>query len=290
MGLERGRAMIDRVLDLLKYQWLIELKDRVKASHVWQYSTFITYYILFTLFPLIVGVMNAVKFHQLNLDRFFELSRLVLPEQIAERLVVDFQVIYDNSTFGIYLIAFISSVWTISMMMNSLIMGLNDAYGVPSRRHIIVTRLYAFVFLLVLLGWFGAVGMVIYVCQLTGILRGIILLLATFFTWCFLYRFGPNAHQSWRQVIPGALLATGSIFIASIIYLLVLAYIPPGSILVTLLGGFLIILSVLQKVNMMVLVGGMLNAYLIEQQGEIEVKGDNSRFIKLLQTLSIIDW
>lgn len=40
---------------------------------------------------------------------------------------------------------------------------------------------------------------------------------------------------------------------------------------------------------MMVLIGGMLNAYLIEQQGEIEVKGDNSRFIKLLQTLSIID-
>lgn len=38
--------MIDRVLDLLKYQWLIELKDRVKASHVWQYSTFITYYML----------------------------------------------------------------------------------------------------------------------------------------------------------------------------------------------------------------------------------------------------
>ncbi len=281
--------MVDKILKKLKFDWIIEVIDMASEGKIWQYSTFITYYIFFTLFPLFVGVINAFQFHNIDITIIHRLLHNVLPSVLSERLVNDVNVIYENSHFGIYLIALISSIWTISWITNSIVMGLNQAYGVGYRRNILVLRLLAFSFTIGLAVWFGLVSAFLQQAPLNNIQVIIILLMVTFFTSWFIYSIVPNAKQKYYQTLPGAIIVTLSFLVAGIIYVLLMGLLPSDSILFTMLGAFMIIFAITQKLAFFILVGGLANRYFIERrEGQVTAKNEDSSFLKLLIRLNIL--
>lgn len=271
--------MIDKLLKKLDYDWIRRITEIVSSGNLWQYSTFITYYIFFTLFPLAVGIINAFQFHNLDVTILHSLLYRILPPVLSERLIIDIDVIYSNSSFGIYLIALISSIWTISWITSSIVMGINRAYGVGYRRNLIVLRLLAFSFTIGLAVWFGLVSVFMQTVSMTNWQIVACLLTVTFLTAWFVYTFIPNAKQKYYQTLPGAIIVTLAFLIAGTLYFLIMRVVPQNSILFTLLGAFMIIFAITQKLAFAILIGALANRILIEkQEGEVEPRGEESSF------------
>ena len=280
---EGGESVLDKLLNLLQLNWLTHLLKKVRSGNVWQYSTFITYYIFFTLFPLAVGVINAFQFHGINLNLIHRLLRKVLPAILSERLINDVNLIYNRSSVGIYLIALISSIWTISWISNSLMMGMNNAYGVGHRRNIIVLRLLAFCITIGIALWFTLIGYILSVNDIPFSMDILIMTIVVFLTSWALYLVMPNVKQKVYQTLPGAFVVTGAFLLAGAIYAALMTWMPSESIFFTLLGAFTVIFMITQKMSLAILVGALANRMLIEkQEGYVRPKGEDSRFIQLL--------
>ena len=46
---------------LPKRDWAKNITNRVREGEIWQHSAFVTYYVLLTTFPLIVGIINWLQ-------------------------------------------------------------------------------------------------------------------------------------------------------------------------------------------------------------------------------------
>ncbi len=282
--------MIDKTLNLLKMDWLLDILNNVRSSNIWQYSTFITYYIFFTLFPLAVGIINAFQFHNLDITILHQLLYRILPSVLSERLITDVNIIYEHSSFGIYLIALISSIWTISWITNSIVMGINRAYGVGYRRNIIVLRLLAFCFTLGLALWLALVSVFLQINDFSTSVNIIIVLIVVFLTSWFVYTLIPNAKQKITHTLPGAVIVTGAFLLAGIIYAVLMSYMPNDSIIFTMLGAFMVIFAIVQKLALAILVGALANRMFIEkQEGEVTPRNEDSQFVKFLIKLNILE-
>lgn len=282
--------MVDKVLNSVKMDWILDVLSSARSGNIWQYSTFITYYIFFTLFPLAVGIINAFKFHSLDITILHQLLYRILPSVLSDRLITDVNVIYEHSSFGIYLIALLSSIWTISWITNSIVMGINKAYGVGHRRNIIVLRLLAFCFTVGLAIWLALVSIFIQMNELSLTVSIIIILVVVFLTSWFVYTFIPNAKQKMTQTLPGAIIVTGAFLLAGLIYAVLMSFMPKDSIIFTMLGAFMVIFAITQKLSLAILVGALANRTLIEkQEGKVTPKNENSRFITCLIKLNILE-
>lgn len=59
---------LENLLDRLpKRDWAKNITNRVREGEIWQHSAFVTYYVLLTTFPLIVGIINWLQQLQLEL-------------------------------------------------------------------------------------------------------------------------------------------------------------------------------------------------------------------------------
>lgn len=282
--------MIDVVLNKLKLDWILEITEKVKSGGIWQYSTFITYYIFFTLFPLAVGVINAFQYHNLDITILHRLLHRLLPVVLSERLIRDVNLIYEHSSFGVYIIALVSSIWTISWITNSIVMGINKSYGTGYRRNIIVLRLLAFSFTLGLTAWLTLVSLFLQNVPISTTATIIVVLLVIFITSWFVYTFIPNAKQKLYHTLPGAVIVTVSFLLAGIIYSLLMNFLPADSIIFTLLGAFMVIFTITQKLALAILIGALANRIFIErQEGQVQPKNEDSRFVKMLIKLKVLE-
>lgn len=282
--------MFDRLLNKLRLDWVLDITDKVKKGGIWQYSTFITYYVFFTLFPLAVGVINAFQFHEIDIKILHQFLYNWLPVVLSERLIMDVNLIYENSSFGIYIIALVSSIWTISWITNSIVMGINKAYGTGFRRNIVVLRLLAFAFTIGLAIWLTLVTVFLQSAELPFRTNIIILLMVVFLTSWFVYTFIPNAKQKLYQTLPGAVIVTLSFLLAGIIYYLIMVYLPHDSIIFTLLGAFMIIFAITQKLALAILIGALANRLLIEHlEGEVHPKNEDSHFVHFLIKIKFLE-
>lgn len=282
--------MIDVVLNKLKLDWILEITEKVKSGGIWQYSTFITYYIFFTLFPLAVGVINAFQYHNLDITILHRLLHRLLPVVLSERLIRDVNLIYEHSSFGVYIIALVSSIWTISWITNSIVMGINKSYGTGYRRNIIVLRLLAFSFTLGLTAWLTLVSLFLQNVPISTTATIIVVLLVIFITSWFVYTFIPNAKQKLYHTLPGAVIVTVSFLLAGIIYSLLMNFLPADSIIFTLLGAFMVIFTITQKLALAILIGALANRIFIErQEGQVQPKNEDSRFVKMLIKLNVLE-
>ncbi len=96
-----------------------------------------------------------------------------------------------------------------------------------------------------------------------------------------LYYLVPNVRQHWRDVLPGTLFSTVVFVAAGTAYYLFLRLIPEESTFYTTVGAFTFVMVLLQMMNMMVLVGGVLNAVLQRRKyGRVTEKNDTSEFLR----------
>lgn len=274
-----------------KKDWIKEIATRIREGEIWQHSTFMTYYILLTLFPLLVGIINGLQAFGEKLTGLAWFIYRIAPEPLAEIVVQDMLVVFESSNVGIFVIAAISTIWTVSWTMAATLMGLNKAYGVKNRHNIVLLRFLAFLQTFVFAAWIGLIILLIQNLSSTSFGRWAIFIPLVFLTFCFLYYFVPNVVQKFRNIIPGAIFSTSALLIGVVCYRLFLTLLPEDSTFFTLTGSFMVLLAILQKLALAILAGGTINATIMQMRsGDILAKNENSKFVRLIDRIGILNW
>lgn len=274
-----------------KKDWIKEIVTRVREGEIWQHSTFMTYYVLMTLFPLLVGIINVIQVFGGKLTGLAWFIYRIAPEPLAEIIIQDMLIVFESSNVGIFLIAAVSTIWTVSWTMAATLMGLNKAYGVKNRHNIILLRILAFLQTFAFAAWIGLMILFIQNLSTTSLGRWAVFTPLVFLTFCFLYYFVPNVVQRFRNVLPGALFSTAVLIIGVIGYRLFMTLLPEESTFFTLTGSFMVMLTILQKLSLAILAGGTINATIMQMRtGDICAKNENSKFVRLIDRIGILYW
>lgn len=280
---------LDPLLNYIpKLDWINDMSSRVRKGEICQHSAFVTYYVLLTAFPLVVGIINWLQQFEQGLAAPVWFVYRIAPYPLAEQIIQDMVQIYESSNVGVLLVATISTVWTVSWTMASTLMGLNRAYGVKQRKNIVVLRILAFLLTFVFAAWITLIVFVINGVTTSSLGRWALFLPLTFVTFAMLYYLVPNVIQRIRNVIPGALFSTAALLVAIIGYRLFLNQLPEDSTFFTMTGSFMVLLALLQKMSLAILAGGSINATFMQmQEGHIGEKNENSKFVRFLKKIGL---
>jgi len=183
------------------------------------------YFIVLSVFPLLVLVLALLRYTGLQVSTLTDLISGFLPEALlpaAKRLILS---TYQNTSGAVVSLSALTGLWSASRGVYGLLTGLNAIYQVPENRGYFYTRgisvLYTFLFLLVLLATlvlnvFGTTllmalplnhSLLQFLWELVDWRFLITLLLQTgLFTAMFMVL--PNKHNTFRDSLPGALMAS----------------------------------------------------------------------------------
>ena len=274
-----------------KKDWIKEISMRIREGEIWQHSTFVTYYVLLTTFPLLVGIINGIRAFGGTLQPIAWFIYRIVPGPLSEIIVEDMLQVFESSHVGIFIIAAVSTVWTVSWIMAAILMGLNKAYGVGNRKNVVTLRFLAFLQTFVVAAWIGFIIFFIRTFTASSLGRWAVFVPLVFISFCLMYFYIPNVVQNIKNVIPGALFSTAALLIGVFGYRLYLSQLPDDSTFFTMTGSFMIMLALLQKMCLAILAGGTINATFMQMRsGDIVPKNENSKFIKLINKTKIAKW
>lgn len=221
------RRIIENIKDLLRY--LTRQKIGIHAAAA-------GYFIVLSVFPLLVLILALLRYTGLQVERLTDLLEGFLPDALmpaAKRLIVS---TYQNTSGAVVSLSALTGLWSASRGVYGLLTGLNAIYQVPESRGYLYTRsisvLYTFLFLLMLLitlvlNVFGTsllqllplqnLSMLQFLWELVDSRFLLMLLLQTgLFTAMFMAL--PNQRNTFRDSLPGALLASAGWLVFSDLY------------------------------------------------------------------------
>lgn len=262
-----------------------------------------TYYALLSAIPLLsaVGASLGLLRHVLARDQVLSLEQAIvsgvrelLSPELSEDLVVPLvQDLLAQERAGIALGSLLLSLWLGGRIFRAAIRALDDAYAVDERRSlpqqwglslgfalgavVVVTVLVALVVIGPLLGgarWLAeetGVGLSIDPLWTVGRWPVVFSVAIAFLAW--LYRSGPNVDNTWRQCLPGAVVAAIALVLVATGFRLYVQVAGPGGPSVEtadeavvagaqLVGAMLAGVLLVWASSIAVLLGGVVNAEL----------------------------
>lgn len=153
-------------------QWvrkLVAATRKVSKLHISVYAAHASFFIVLSVFPLLVLMLGLLRYTGISVDTFTEALEGLIPQALlptARRIILG---AYQNTSGTIVSISAITALWSASRGVYSLLTGLNAVYGIEESRGYIYTRticmLYTFGLLIVL-----TLTLVLYVFS-TGLLQ-----------------------------------------------------------------------------------------------------------------------
>ena len=253
-------------------------------SKIGIYAAGAGYFIVLSVFPLLVLILSLLRYTGLQVQTLTDLVAGFLPEALmpaAKRLILS---TYRNTSGAVISLSAITGLWSASRGVYGLLTGLNAIYGVQENRGYLYTRsisvFYTFLFLLMLLATlvlnvFGTTliqwlplknfTLVQFLWDIVDWRFILMLLLQTgLFTAMFMAL--PNRRNTFRQSVPGALLASVGWLVFSDLFSV---YVENFSGYANVFGSvYAVALSMLWLYFCISIVfyGGVLNQYLIAKR------------------------
>lgn len=194
------------------------------------------YFIVLSVFPLLVLVLALLRYTGLQVETLTDLLEGFLPGALmpaARRLILS---TYQNTSGTVVSLSALTGLWSASRGIYGLLTGLNAIYEVKENRGYFYTRavsvLYTFLFLLMLvatlvLNVFGTTLLYWLPLENTGLLqflweltdwRFLLMLLLQTALFSAMFMALPNCRNTFRESLPGALLASLGWLIFSDLY------------------------------------------------------------------------
>lgn len=256
----------------------------LSGKHIELYAAGAGYFIVLSVFPLLVLILSLLRYTGLQVQTLTDLVSGFLPEALvpsAKRLIVS---TYRNTSGAVVSLSLLTGLWSASRGIYGLLTGLNAIYSVEENRGYLYTRgisvVYTFLFLLMLLATlvlnvFGTtllqwlplnnLSLLQFLWDIVDWRFVLMLLLQTgLFTAMFMAL--PNRKTTFRQSLPGALLASVGWLVFSDLYSF---YVENFSGYSNIFGSvYAVALSMLWLYFCISIVfyGGALNQYLISRK------------------------
>ncbi|MBM7708137.1 YihY/virulence factor BrkB family protein [Enterococcus lemanii] len=263
-------------------RFLSTVQIRIKESEMTQGSIVIAYYLLLSLFPLLIAVGNVLPFLQINPNTIMPYLQEVIPEPIYEFLGPAIQDLLTQSSGSLLSFSALLTLWSASVSMNALQLALNKAYGVKNRENFIIVRIVSvltvFVLLLAIVGVTIVVGAgKLILDQLQPIFLFSDHWISTFQTvkWpltvvalltlmAVIYSVIPNVKVHLRSILPGAFFATIGWMVLSQGFGIYARYFASRLSAYQIIGSFIVLMLWLNFAAMIIILGGIINAVVEE--------------------------
>lgn len=278
--------MLNKIRKNEDFQRLIyTVRKRVVDAEIGISSSAIAYYLLFSIFPIIIAIGNILPY--LNIDTqtvLFYISK-VIPTDIFDMLEGTISSLLKNSYGNLLSFSAIATLWAASRSVNALQRSLNKIYGVGKSRNFIVTRIISFavIFLflvaMVLLTTIFTVGQSILdaliptipiVEEIASIFSSIkwpTILFGIFITMFVIYYFLPNAKLHVKYVLPGTFLTTAGWMVLTQVFGYFAKYFAKSFSSYGILGSLIVVMLWFNFAAILILIGGIVNAITEEYFG-----------------------
>ena len=215
---------------------------KLLSMKVGLYASSACYFMVLSSFPLLVLLLGLLRHTGVEVENLLAFLEGFIPNALmegAKQLVFD---TYLGSTGTLLGLSALTALWSASRGIYGLLKGLNAVYGLKETRGYLRTRMmslyYTFAFLLVLLlnlllQVFGKAllaalpydrePLIVFLAGAVD-LRQLFLLLTQIALFCAMYKALPNGEFSWKQSLPGAVLASFGWLVFSNLFSVYVAY------------------------------------------------------------------
>lgn len=203
-----------------------QFMNKVKHDYVNAFSAQAALFILISIFPIIMTVLNLIQFVPVTKTDFLRFAVELVPPSFAPLTVSIIEELYLKSSGTLLSLSAIFTIWSASRGALAIISGLNAIYGIHENRNYLVLRLiscfYTVIFILMILVTlmllvFGNSIFSMLATQLPFLhtlaatfisMRTIaaLILLMCFFT--FIYTFMPSRKVYFAAQLPGAVFSS----------------------------------------------------------------------------------
>lgn len=262
---------------------VVDLIKRVQSDDITAWASKLTFYILLSIFPFLLFLMQILSYTSLsNVDVLYQF-RDIFPEEIFGILGFITTDIEQSQSDTILSIAFIATIWAASKGIMAIITSLNKAYREDETRSYFFLRFMAFVYtiafavvliltFILIIFWNKLLSFAFSYIYLPTALEGIIefirilfAMVLLFFFFVLLYNASPNKKISFKEVVPGSILSTVGWLGMSFIFSFYIDNLGNFSYMYGSLASIIILMIWLYLCSIIILVGGELNAITTEK-------------------------
>lgn len=133
-------------------QFISTLRTTLSQGEIFASSIIIAYYILFSIFPIIIIIGNVLPLFHIDTAPIAEYLNLVFPDQVSKFIMPIINSLLKTTSTGYISFGIVFAVWSLSNMVNAIRLGENRLYGVHqvelklSMLNFLWTRTITFVF------------------------------------------------------------------------------------------------------------------------------------------------
>lgn len=134
-----------------KKQFIFRFIKRIRDSEITNTGAMLSYFILFSLFPFLIVLLNLVSFitsgYEVKVLEFIQM----LPATISETLTPYIHGVINSSSTGLFSFSLVISIWSSSLGMGKIIQKVGQAFDSETTNTYLITKLWAILLSLALL-------------------------------------------------------------------------------------------------------------------------------------------
>lgn len=236
------------------------------------------YYYLLAIVPLLILLLSILPYLQIDPDKAMEFIAGIMPGEVARTFEDTIVSVVTTPSGGLLTFGILGTLWSASNAMNAFIEATNEAYDVEETRSFIKKKATAIVltlFMLVaviialVLPIFGgaiidAISSTLNLPEQTEIifqvLRWVISIAVMSIVLAFLYKFAPNKHFPFKEVLIGAVIATVLWQVVSLGFSIYVANFGSYSATYGSLGGLIVLMLWFFLTGLILVIGAEINA------------------------------
>lgn len=276
--------MWGKIIKAIKNNGIVQVGQAVSArvgrNDVSGNAAQLAYYMLFSIFPMLLIAATLLAYLHIDKDSVFNMIKEFAPDQIMDFLEENLNTLLTQKNGGLLSIGIIATLWSASNGMNAVMKSLNKAYGVTNKRNYVVQRLLSMFFTMSMLATVGATLLLLVFGQQIGMflinhlhfsedflsfwnnLRWTVTLIVIFVVFTFLYWVAPNRRSTLINVLPGALFSTIGWTVASVGFAYYVNNFGNYSATYGSIGVIIILMLWFYLTGIILMIGGELNATL----------------------------
>lgn len=246
----------------------------------------LTYYMIFSLFPLLALASNVLSYLQLSPDWVSTELQGILPAQVIDIVATFLNHVNENSSGTLFWFSLVLTVYFPMRAIDYMMESIRVAYGAgnfrKNLRYLLILVVFAVSFTVTLL---AALALLLLGEELLTIINSILpevelslqpwislrflyLAAIVFVVLCLLYWLGPGTRPRIRHILPGAAAATAAMLIISMGFSFYVENVSNYSLLYGSIGAIIVLLLWLYFASITILMGAEFNRALARVRGE----------------------
>lgn len=265
-----------------KVFFIIGLIKKIFQDDIISNGAQLAYFLMLAFIPFLIFLITLIGKSKISSDDLLIFLSSIMPKTSFELIKSTIGGIIDIQRPDILWGSIILAIWVSSSGFGAVIKGLNSSYGVVETRGYLLRKLLSIIYT-ILLAWTIAMTLLLFVFG--GLIekfiisrldhpliinifwyagRYSIILIVMFIIFLFLYNVTPCKRLGWKEVMPGAIFTTIGWIVTSLIFTF---YVNNFNNYAKIYGGLSAVFAIMIWLfisSLTLLVGGELNAYIIE--------------------------